>query len=183
MVGIPGSGKSFFAEKFAETFHAPYFSHEKIATLVQDQEITGILMELIFKEVLKTKQSIILEGFADTRLDRADLEKFAKSAGYEALFIWVQTDYETAKSRSTKVSKNKLSRTLKPAEFDAIYDQFVPPHANEKPIVISGKHTYASQARMILKRLSSPLPKIDSEAIPSATTREVQTGRRNITIR
>ena len=40
-------------------------------------------------------------------------------------------------------------------QFDDAVRQFSEPHVHEKPIVISGKHTYATQARTILSRLGN----------------------------
>ena len=182
MVGIPGSGKSFFAEKFAETFHAPYVSLEKIAALAGDNDTSAAkIMKYQIDELLKTRQSIITEGEADTRSERAELTRKARANGYETLFIWVQTDPATAKSRATKVGKSKTGRTLTHEEHDLLTRRFTLPNAVESPVVISGKHTYATQAKVVLKKLSAPRAKISIHTTP--VTRNEQPGRRNITVR
>lgn len=182
MVGIPGSGKSFFAEKFAETFHAPYVSLEKIATLAGDNDTSAAqIMKYQIDELLKTRQSIIIEGEADTRSERAELTRKARANGYESLFIWVQTDPATAKSRAAKVGKSKTGRTLTHEEHDLLTRRFTSPNAVESPVVISGKHTYATQAKVVLKKLSAPRAKISIHTTP--VTRNEQPGRRNITVR
>lgn len=174
MVGLPGSGKSFFAEKFAETFSAPFVCEQKIAALCNDK--TGDMIDLMLGELFKTKQSIIFEGASDVRAERIILAKRARQAGYEPLFVWVQVDSLTAKDRSVGTKPGFIS----PEEFERAERRFAPPSTIEKPLVISGKHTYASQAKVVLKKLSSPR----TEATPRATpARPAQPERRSITIR
>lgn len=183
VVGVPGSGKTFFAEKFAETFNAPYVSTEKIDTLLGDAAAaTKDIMNYQLDELLKTKQSILVEGAAETRTDRAEIARKAKTAGYELLTTWVQTDPATAKGRATRKSSGKTNRIYSSDEYDRLVKRFTAPNASEKPLVISGKHTYATQAKVVLKRLSAPRAEISVHTTPIAQ-REQRPGRRNITIR
>lgn len=175
MVGLPGSGKSFFAEKFADTFHAPYVNRQKIGKLTSEN--IDALAHLQATELLKTNQSFIFEGASDTRAERTILAKLAKEAGYEPLFLWVQVDTLTARDRSSTGKHASLS----PETFEQLSKRFTPPNNVEKPLVISGKHTYASQAKVVLKKLSSPRAEISNH--PIAPARTPQSGRRSITIR
>lgn len=182
MVGVPGSGKTFFAEKFAETFNAPYVSLEKILFETQDDMVAATaITHYMFTELLKTRQSIIIEGATNSRADRDRLTKQAKAAGYETLLVWVQTDPATAKIRSVKGVKSKANRTLSPEEHDRIVKRFTAPNNLEKPIVISGKHTYATQAKIVLKKLSAPRAEISTHDI--APVRTERSRRSNIIIR
>lgn len=183
VVGVPGSGKTFFAEKFAETFSAPYVSTDKIETILQDKtSASKDIVNYQLDELLKTKQSIIVEGISDTRTERAEMAKKARTAGYELLVTWVQTDPATAKGRSTRAGSNKANRIYSSDEYDRLAKRFTAPNASEKPLVISGKHTYATQAKVVLKRLSAPRAEISVHTTPIAQ-REQRSGRRNITIR
>ncbi|HEX6416483.1 MAG TPA: AAA family ATPase [Candidatus Saccharimonadales bacterium] len=183
VVGVPGSGKTFFAQKFADTFSAPYINTEKITELsAGDSAATKNLLNYCLDELLKTRQSIIIEGTGDTRTERADLARKARAAGYETLITWVQTDPTTAKSRSTRRSSSKTNRIYSPEEYDRLAKRFTAPNTGEKPLVISGKHTYATQAKVVLKRLSAPRAEISVHTTPIASERE-RPGRRSITIR
>ncbi len=157
MVGIPGSGKSFFAEKFAETFNAPYINSKAIQELAQITPSSANKVACaFFKEVCKTKQSVIFDGNTDTRADRTKLAQIAKQSGYETLIVWVQTDPATAKNRSTRGTKENSKDIVTVESFAQAAKRFTPPNLPEKPIVISGKHTFATQAKIILKRLTAP---------------------------
>ena len=184
MTGIPGSGKSFFAEKFADTFHAPYVSQTKIAQLARCSEADAVQVTLyLLQELFKSKQPIVFDGASETRTERAELARLARKAGYETLFVWVQTDLATAKGRSTKDLKGKTSRTLTPEEFDQHVKRFTAPNAIEKPMVVSGKHTYASQAKVVLKKLSAPRASSAQPIEPPARPLSPAAPRRNIIIR
>lgn len=181
MVGVPGSGKSFFAEKFAATFHAPHINRDKITSIVGDKKTADYLFSLQLKELLKTHQSIIIEGPTFTRTERSALAKVASDAGYETLFLWVQTDPATAKARSTKTNKETLRTPLTSEQHDTLVKRFSPPHPLEKPVVISGKHTYATQVKVVLKKLSAPRAEISTHRKPPVRSEQPST-RRNIVI-
>lgn len=160
MVGIPGSGKSFFAEKFAETFNAPYVNYDTLRPFVADPKQLSKLIAHQMRELLKTNYSIVIEGGAHTRAERTELAKHLRQHGYETVFIWVQTDPHTALARSLKLAKYSKD------EHERLSKRFSPPHETEKPVVISGKHTYATQVRSVLKRLSGPRADISTHNTP-----------------
>jgi len=161
MVGLPGSGKSFFAKRFADTFNAPYISHDIILSLTSlDKKAVDALADYQLNELLKTKHSVVIEGGVSTRAERTDIARKLRSEGYQPLFVWVQTDAETAKARSLKTKQHGEE------EHEQLARRFSAPHPSEKPIVISGKHTYATQAKIILKRLSGPRAEISTHSSP-----------------
>ncbi len=148
MVGLPGSGKSFFAEKFAETFTAPYIDSLSIEQEAKDAESAGRLITMMVAEVAKTNQTFIFEGNSDSRVMRTEFARWARKNDYHPLFIWVQTDANTCLKRTLK------NGTLDQHGFEDVYHTFSPPHESEKAIVVSGKHTFASQVRTVLNFLT-----------------------------
>jgi predicted kinase len=184
VVGIPGSGKSYFADKFAETFHAPIVSRGRIANFLErDLEAVEAIAHNQLNELVKTGQSIVLDGLGDNRTARAELAKSARAAGYSCLTVWVQTDPATAKSRSSRKNAETGNRRLEGDDYDRAAKEFIPPTAIEKPVVISGKHTYATQAKVILKKLSEPRAAAISTHATAPVRPDPQSNRRNITIR
>jgi predicted kinase len=177
MVGIPGSGKTFFAEHFASTFSAPYVSAQQIASLSggnSTDESSSRLTKHLLEQLFKTGQTIIYEGASDTRSHRLELAKAARTHGYNPLLVWVQTESISAKQRATKAQKG--TSALSSDQFDAALKRFTPPNVSEKAIVISGKHTYASQLKIVLKRLAEGR---SAEAVPERPT----SGGRHIVVR
>ena len=73
-----------------------------------------------------------------------DFFKWAKSKDYTPVLVWVQTDQRTAMSRSLKTYD--ITKEM----YEQLVKQFEPPQANESAVVVSGKHTYATQAKTVL---------------------------------
>jgi predicted kinase len=177
MVGIPGSGKTTFAEHFAKTFQAPYINPRDISELTGiDAGATEKVTKLLFDELLKTNRTLIYEGSTYLRTQRMALENMVTKAGYKPLIVWVQTDPAESKHRATKKQK---TGALSAGEFDTAFKQFQNPSESEKPVVISGKHTYATQLKAVLKRLST-VPR--TQTPPAPTQSRIVPGR-NIIIR
>lgn len=164
MIGIPGSGKSYFANNFAKTFNAPLVSHENIKKHFSqlnnfnskslDESIADTLQDLLI-EISKTKRTIIFDSELHTRSSYDNLSKITKQIGYEPLFIWVQTDVETSRRRSNNKANKQIQTTHE--NFDRIVDNFNPIDRTKKNlVVISGKHTYSSQLKIVLSYLSKP---------------------------
>lgn len=187
MVGIPGAGKSFFAEQFAETFKAPIVNFEKIRrdlftepTFNNDEDLmVEKITTNLLNQIVKTDRTIVYVGQTDLRAERMDLARKVRSLGYEPMFVWVQTEPITAQRRAQKTSG--LTKEL----FEAKIKKFSPPHPNEKVIVISGKHTFASQIKIVLKRLVEPRQKTNqpTPAQQKPITARLPVRNRNILIR
>jgi hypothetical protein len=110
-------------------------------------------------EIAKTHQTFIFEGNADTRTKRAEFARWARQVGYQPLFIWTQVDQATSRDRTAK------AKSMSQTEFEHAHRMFSAPHADERAIVISGKHTFASQAKVVLAHLSKET-RIEASSIP-----------------
>lgn len=154
MVGIPGSGKTTFAARFAHTFQAPFINLRAITAMADlNEEAAQTVSFHLLDEVLKTNRSLVYEGATHSKVNRQTLAKKVSQAGYQPLFVWVQTESIESKRRATK--RQKDDSQLSADDFDAAIKRFTPPSINEKAIVISGKHTYASQLKIVLKHIAS----------------------------
>ena len=168
MVGIPGSGKSFFADRFAETFKSPIISFNKLHQALfsnpkydqAEYTIVKQAADYMLDEILKTGKIVVYEGLSNQRNDRSTIVKKVQDYGYDPIFVWVQTESTTAKRRSTKSIDGRPP--MSEEEFDKKLKQFNPPSANEYAVVISGKHTYNTQLKAVLKSIITPPPKPNS---------------------
>jgi predicted kinase len=150
VIGIQGSGKTFFAEKFANTFNAPFIEQAMFDDASSSEANAKALMTSMLKEMLKTGRSIVVELALSTKSERADISKQLKQAGYAPLYVWVQVDTETAMARSHRASG------INADEYQGRMRRFTPPHQSEHALVISGKHTFATQAKAVLRKISGP---------------------------
>lgn len=175
MVGIPGCGKSFFASKFADIFRAPYIDSLAIEALAKDTKSAGELISLVMGELAKTERTFVFEGNSDSRVRRTEFARWARSKGFHPLLVWVQTDKTTSLNRTLK------SGSLGRDEFEDYVRDFSPPHPDEKTIVISGKHTFNSQLKVVLAHLgrenrpadTKQVPKLSTAVPPRPTTRPI----------
>lgn len=165
VVGLPGAGKSFFADQFAKTFGAALISYDKIRwtlfahhTYSKDEnQIVDQVARIMLDELFRVKHTFIIDGGCNSLAERHELENAARRNGFRILIIDVQTDEATCKRRATKRnSKNEGDRykqSLTPAQFDAAVKTYNEPEASDNVVVISGKHTYKTQAKMVLRRM------------------------------
>lgn len=157
VVGVPGSGKTFFARQFSDTFSAPFLMLDELREFTKDDKAIYELWDYMFEKLARTKQTMLVEGFGATQAERRELSAFAQSHGYQTLFVWVQTEPGTALIRASKgIGKDKPKYPLTKEQFKEAFRAFEPLVATEQYMVISGKHTYASQARNVLKKLAEP---------------------------
>lgn len=180
VIGVPGSGKSFFARQFAETFSAPLVSPDFVRSQIfvsprYSREEDGVIQTLAAQqidELLKTEKTFLVDGGLNVRVDRITLAKQAREAGYGVLTVWVQTDEPTSYNRATKRNARRqgdmYSSSLTDDQFDTLTKRLSPPSAQEPYVVISGKHTYATQAKVVLKKLIVPREQQAQQAAPIA---------------
>jgi predicted kinase len=206
IIGLPGAGKSYFARHFSDTFGAPLISADAMRFELFDTpqfnaNEYGLIKRLLghqLGELVKTKTSVLVDGICNDRKDRQALEQFAAQHGYGTMLVWVQTDEPTAKTRATsrnaKRPGDEFNSKISPVQFAAQTKQLNPPVKNEDYVVISGKHTYSTQAKMVLRKLAAPrVEKADvaykaetrqvRAATPTATPSRTVQARRNVIIR
>lgn len=184
MVGVPGAGKSFFAWQFAENYNLPYVSQDRIRSELfnqpthtsDEQEIIGRVADYMVDELLRGGSHFIVDGhLGNIRSHRLSMTRRAREAGYRLLIIWVQVDAQTAKIRSLKRNPKKrddqYNQPLTEAVFEALKKQLTPP-ASEEQVVVSGKHTFPAQHKMVLRKLAqaSQPKKDDQPAAPKVVT-------------
>lgn len=199
-VGLPGSGKSFFARQFSATFSAPVVSIDRIRHTLYENPSYGkdeasliqSIAQIQIEELLKTQKTFLLDGAGATRAERVELRRLARESGYDILLIWVQTDQATSQYRSMKRSSRKLddqfNQSLSQAQYEQLAKRFTAPASNEPTLVISGKHTYPTQAKIVLKRLVAPR-EAETKVVPikehvgRAPSTTEKPARRNVLIR
>ncbi len=146
--GAPCSGKTTFAEKFAKKFGLAYYN---VKDLMAENGFTRSQVLTLLEEIFKTGQTVLIEGGIDTEAERIEVRNIARTSGYEPALIWVQTDVSTIrnrmKSKYRSVSKAKEAYEAAVAEIEA-------PTEVERPIILSGKHTFETQTRHTITGLA-----------------------------
>ena len=174
LIGPAGAGKSFFARRFAKTFGAPIVSRDQLRwtlfahhTYSEDEEsMVSQIAEVMIDEILKTNKLFILDGGYNRRPERNAIRDKAHKHGYQIFTVMVQTDEPTARHR-TKHRKagsvdDRYNQSLTPEQYAAQLKAYQSPVVDKNTVVISGKHTYSTQARTVLKKL------VEIQAAPSS---------------
>lgn len=146
--GAPGSGKTTFAEKFGKKFGLACYNFDE---LKNENNFTRKNILTILAEIIKTKQTIIIEGGINTGKERDEFNSILKKAGYEPALIWIQTDVATIRSRL----KAKYKSVAKAKElYETAVSEIEAPADEERPIILSGKHTFDTQAKHVVLGLA-----------------------------
>lgn len=165
VVGLPGAGKSFFANRFARTFGAVLVSYDKIRwtlfahhTYSKDEnQIVEQVANIMLDELFRVRHTFIIDGGCNTATERRSLESRARRSGFRVLIINVQTEEATCRRRATKRNtKNdgdRYKQSITEAQFNEAVNAYSEPEASENVVVISGKHTYQGQAKGVLRRM------------------------------
>lgn len=168
VVGIPGSGKSFFARQFSESYKFFYidsgrYESELESLQLSHEEISTVAKKLVnstYEQALKSFRHIVLEGPFGSEKERDEVLSKAKKAGFGTLVVWVQTDDQTAGyralNRDRRRADDKYSLQLSEEEFGAAKKSFQKPNPKrETLVVVSGKHDFKSQGVIVLKKIAS----------------------------
>lgn len=146
--GAPCSGKTMFAEKFAKKFDLAYYDFDDIKN---KYHLTRKSILLIVSLIARTGKTLMVEGGLATEKEREEMRNILRVAGYDPTLIWVQTDTATIRMRM----KMKYGGTAKAKEvYNASIEDLEAPTEIEKPIILSGKHTFETQAKHVLAGLA-----------------------------
>ena len=159
VTGIPGSGKTYFADHFSKTYNLPLISSSHTTEILfekpdysdNEQTIIRRLNLSSLDELVKTGAHIVYDGYSDTRISRYEIMRQAHNMGYVPIIIWVQTDAESAQRRAVLSSKG--SAPMSEDRFEKILRKFTAPNEKERQIVISGKHLPSNQTRNVINKL------------------------------
>lgn len=190
VVGIPGSGKSFFARQFSDSYRFFYIDNGRneleLEVLSESfDDITAVAKRITVNtldQALKCYKHIMLEGSFYSYKDRKEVIEKAHKAGFGTLTVWVQTDESTAEhralNRDRRRADDKYSLQLSKEQFDNLTNSFVKlDPKKESFVVVSGKHDFKSQSVILLKKLASlyvnNLNKITSSSSSSPSSKTI----------
>lgn len=167
VVGVPGAGKTFFARQFAVTYGAPIVSEDRVRytlfanhTYKQDENVmVAQVSSLITEQLFTAGKTFIIDGGYNSETSRTEIAKIAAKREFRTLVVWVQTDMATAKQRAIrrnpKIVGDRYMQSLTTEQFDAMAKRFTRPRASDNVVVVSGKHNYSAQARVVLNKLAA----------------------------
>lgn len=146
--GAPCSGKTMFSEKFAKKYDLAYYDFDELR---EEEHLSRKLVELLLKLIARTNKNLIIEGCLSTEKERTEMRNLLRTVGYEPALIWIQTDISTIRMRM----KNRHRSVSKAREaYEAATEKMEAPTEVEKPIILSGKHTFETQSKHVIAGLA-----------------------------
>jgi predicted kinase len=205
LYGFPGSGKSYVARKLAENVQMAHVSADRIRSELfehprydsQENAIVAHLMNYMSEEFLAAGVSVVYDTNAMRLAQRRNLRALARKNRSEYLLIWLQIDIESGfartQNRDRRTSDDRYAQPQTRLSYDKQLAALQNPQA-EDYLVISGKHTFATQKSAIVNRFYQ-MGLVDSgelqhsvaapglvNLVPNPHGGRVDLSRRNITI-
>ncbi len=165
LYGFPGSGKSYFARQLTEHLQIAHIQGDRIRHELfseprydkQENAVVTQLMNYMAEEFLTAGVSVVYDDSMHRSSARMALRDMARRKHAIPLLIWFQVDADSSYMRLTKRDKrrieDKFARDYTEQEYAKLLGTMQNPN-NEDFIVVSGKHTFASQRSAVFKRLS-----------------------------
>lgn len=205
LYGFPGAGKSYVARNLAEIIEVAHVNSDRIRSELfqtprydaQENAIITHLMDYMSEEFLGAGLSVVYDTNALRSAQRRKIREMARKHKAEYLLIWLQVDVDSAfartQGRDRRTSDDKFAEPQTRETFNRQLAGMQNPDG-EDYVVISGKHTFATQKSAIVNRLyqrglvisgavqgSVAKPELVN-LIPNPRASRLEIGRRNITI-
>ncbi len=166
LYGFPGSGKTYFARQFTDTIQLAHLEQDRIRYELfeqprftkQENFALNRIMEYMTSEFLNAGISVVYDMNAMRISQRRTLREIARKHKAGSLLIWFQVDADTAFARNTKRDRSKTDDRYAVGydveQFKQLAAYMQHPEPTEDVLVVSGKHTFATQMAAVLKKLS-----------------------------
>ncbi len=207
LYGFPGAGKTNFATNITQTLDCAHVHSDRIRNELfeeprydeQEEGIITHLMDYMTEEFLNAGISVIYDASMSRKADRHAMRELARKRNARTLLVWFQIDPDTAftrlKNRDRRKSADKYALQYSESDFRHYASRMQHPEPTEDYVVVSGKHTFASQKTAVFKKFME-LGLIDNvtaranvakpgmvNLIPNSMHGRVDMTRRNINIR
>lgn len=165
-LGLPGSGKSFFARQLAQRINAIRLNGDsmRLAIFGSLEEIEKVYhtedrakvnsyvfnaIDYAVEQILMHGDSVVYDAHHNKRIDRASLEELAKRCGALPVVVWVKTPYEVALKRGQLRTAQADQRRLAEEKMREVMDRHQrytdEPVKSEQVIIIDGQQLFDDQ--------------------------------------
>jgi len=175
--GFPGAGKSRVAKNLEEIVSAALISDDRIRSELfsepkyteHETSIVRYVADYMSEEFLKAGISVIYDAALPRQRQRQKLVSIADRNNAQLLLIWLQIDPESAFLRTQTRDHRKAENRHAAIQTRESFNNELAVMQNPQDIdylVVSGKHSFATQKSAILNRLYQ-MGLVDSQVIQS----------------
>lgn len=166
LYGFPGSGKTFFSRQLCEELQSAHLEEDRIRNELfekprfskQENYALQRIMGYMSGEFLAAGISVIYDMNAMRFSQRHTVREIARRNKVDTLIVWFQLDADTAYLRNAKRDRRKMDDRFAAGynveQFRELAAHMQQPEPTEDFVVVSGKHTYASQRGNVMKKLA-----------------------------
>lgn len=166
LYGYPGSGKTYFARQFCDEVQAAHLEQDRIRYELfenprfskQENYALNRISEFMIGEFLSAGISVVFDMNAMRLSQRMSLRELARQHKAKPLLMWFQVDPDSAFIRNEKRDRRKNDDRWAVGydveQFRQIAGYMQNPEPTEDFVVVSGKHTYASQLSGVMRKLA-----------------------------
>lgn len=167
MLGVPGSGKSFFARQLAEaagwarlnrvSLRKELFGRRACLKLPANEERLKEVLNGRLKSLVASGQSVICDYQHNLRVQRTQTARLVCQAGATVVSVWIQTPPRVAFARgvgresspdSVRIPSHRMEKTI-----NRNLDVFEAPQPSEKVVEIDGLWPFDHQLTVFTARL------------------------------
>jgi len=164
LYGYPGSGKSFLARNLISSIQMINVNAERVRNELferprydaQENAVIAHLMNYMSEEFLNSGVGVVYDANVTRMAQRRRLRELAKKSHAEYLLVWLQIDVDSAfartQQRDRRTNDDRYAEPQTRTTFDQKLTDMQNPQ-NENYLVLSGKHSFASQKGAILNKL------------------------------
>lgn len=163
MYGFPGSGKTAFARQMSEDLNVIHLQEDKIRADLFGNNMSPAalngsrkIMNYMLREYLRAGLPLMYDTDVLRLADRKRVREIAHEMKAASLLVWLQVDAETTFERTQKrdhrKADDKYAIDYTEDDYRNVLGNMQNP-ANEDYLVVSGKHTFATQRSSVVKRL------------------------------
>lgn len=165
-LGFPGSGKTFFARRFAKEYHIFHLNSDRVRLEIfpkpkynqKENDAVFRAMDFIAEELLSLGVSVLYDANSTKRAYRRRFQQTAKHYKADFLLLWFQTSVDDALRRVEKRKKlkseflKKYHLPLRQSVFFRLRNAIEEPQ-KEPFVTIDGMQSYKEQKNTVLKAL------------------------------
>lgn len=156
--GLPGSGKTYFAQHLAKELDAAYLSSDRIRReILEKRSYSETEKHRVYKEMfaripfaLEHSTYLILDASFSQKSSRMLLEDLAEQLGHKVHYIEIQADEDVIRER---VAKKRPFSEADFAVYQKVKGQF-DPLTDEHLILQSGRDNLEEMLSICMKHLS-----------------------------